>query len=383
MNEVLELLKSLVAIPSVTLAKGESAPSPQHGEGRVAAFVAEWLRARGLPCDLEEIEPGRPQVTSTVGRGRREILLTSHTDTVPAVAWENDPWRPRLIDGRLHGLGACDDKASLAAMMVAFAELAESGAEAGRITLVAMVGEEMFGVGSTHYVGSGYRPDAAIVGEPTELRAVRAQCGNVRWRVHARGRAAHGSRPWDGDNALYRIAHVLRTVSEEVAPEVSSHSHPLVGRAAMNAGMLEGGSAFNIVPDRATLSLEMRILPGQDPLIEWLRVNDRIAAAAEPEFLTIEDPVACNHPVDTPAGHPLMRAFAAVLSGRGMNPKPAGVTYGSDANRLAAVDIPCILFGPGNIAQAHTRDEFVDVHEVVQAAEIYRDVVRAYLSQPV
>jgi acetylornithine deacetylase len=211
------------------------------------------------------------------------------------------------------------------------------------------------------------------------MRLVRVECGNIRWRFHALGRAAHGSRPWDGDSAIYRMADALRVLRDEVAPACAALSHPLIGRAAFNVGVIAGGSGVNVVPDRCTATVERRVLPGEDPLATMEAVNallrERIGAA----LLQFDPPMAVNHPLDTPAEAPVVRALGEALAAQGLDPTPTGVSFGSDANRLAAAAIPCVVFGPGSIRQAHTRDEWVDLREVALAARVLEEAAGHYL----
>jgi acetylornithine deacetylase len=379
-EEAAELLSRLVAIPSITLGRGERPPDARHGEGAMAEEIGRYLAEHGIPFEVEELSPGRPQLTARIGSGRPDLLITSHMDTVPPVDWGTDPFHPSRFGDRMYGLGACDDKGSLTAMLLAFTRLAAAWEGLpGTLTFVAMVGEEMFGVGSTHLAASGYRPDGAIVGEPTEMRLVRVECGNIRWQVHTLGRASHGSRPWEGDSAIYRMARVLRVLDEELAPDCRARSHSLVGSAALNAGLIQGGTAFNIVPDRCSLCVERRVLPGEDPLETMAAINRRLEEAAGPDHFRADAPVAVNHPLDTSEESAIVRAGTGALTGLGLNPTPTGVSFGSDANRLAAVQIPCILFGPGSIQQAHTRSEWVELRQVAAAARVLEDTARRFL----
>lgn len=386
-EEAAQLLARFVAIPSITLAQGQSAPDARYGEARMAEAVIAYLAGLGLTPAVEEIEPGRPQVTVGVGNtAGPDLLLTSHLDTVAPVGWAEDPFVPRVLEGRLHGLGACDDKGCLVAMLLALGRIVRRGRELpGRLTFIAMVGEEMFGVGSRALTAGPYRPDAAIVGEPTEMRVVRMECGNVRWRVHTTGRAAHGSRPWEGDSAIYRMGDVLRLLRDEVAPAVRAIPLPPdvaelggIGAAAMNAGVIRGGSGVNIVPDRCTLDLERRVLPGEDPVASMEAINAHLRDRLGSEHLEFEPPIAVNHPLATPPDHPVVRAFSTVLEEFHLDPAPAGVSFGSDANRLAAVHVPCVLFGPGSIRQAHTNDEWVCLQEVYTASCVLESVIERY-----
>jgi acetylornithine deacetylase len=378
------LLQEFISIPSLALAAGEAPPDGRYGEARMAeALIAHFTR-HGIAVQVDEVEPGRPQVTARLGSGRPELLLNAHLDTVPPVDWPADPFTPRWTGTRVSGLGACDDKASLVAMLLAFlAVAAEGGPETGTLTLIATVGEETFGVGSRALLAAGYRPDAAIVGEPTELKLIRVEGGNVRWRFHTRGRAAHGSRPWLGDSAIFRMADALRFLRDEISVECRALTHPLIGPAAFNVGVVNGGTAVNIVPDRCSATVERRVLPGEDALAEMESINHRLAELLGAEHVVFDPPLTVNQPVNTPEDNRLVRLFAAALEERGMDPVPGGVSFGSDANRFAASGASCVLFGPGSIRVAHTREEAVDLPEVTTAAEVLHRVARRFLSEHV
>ncbi len=378
-EEAAQLLSALIAVPSITLAQGQPAPDERHGEARLASVVATYLAGYGIACEFEEIEPGRTQITARVGSGEPELLLTSHLDTVPPVSWPTDPFRAVRQEDQLHGLGACDDKGSLTAMLLAFQRFAQGGWRGpGTLTFIGMVGEEMFGVGSRVLAASGYRPEAAIIGEPTELRLVRVECGNVRWRFHVLGRSSHGSRPWEGDSAIYRMAEALTFLRDKIAPECRGKVHPLTGPAAFNVGLLNGGISVNIVPDRCTATVERRVLPGEDAVETMRHINRRLSEHLGKERVQFEAPLTVNHPVDTPVDNPITQSMAEALRAFGMFADGAGVSYGSDANRLAGVGIPCLVFGPGSIAQAHTNDEWVDLPQVALAARVLEETAERY-----
>jgi acetylornithine deacetylase len=378
-EEAAQLLAALIAVPSITLAQGQPAPDERHGEARLASVVATYLAGYGIACEFDEIEPGRTQISARVGSGKPELLLTSHLDTVPPVSWPSDPFRAVRIEDELHGLGACDDKGSLTAMLLAFQRFAQGERQGpGTLIFIGMVGEEMFGVGSRALVAGGYRPDAAIVGEPTELRLVRVECGNVRWRFHTLGRSSHGSRPWEGESAIYRMADALTFLRDRIAPECRGKVHPLTGPAAFNVGLVSGGVGVNIVPDRCTATVERRVLPGEEPLEAMHAINRRLAEHLGKDRVHFDVPMTVNHPVDTPVADPVCESMAAALRAFGLFADGAGVSYGSDANRLAGVGVPCLVFGPGSIAQAHTNDEWVDLVQVALAARVLEETAARF-----
>ena len=377
------LLQEFISIPSLALAAGETPPDGRYGEARMAEALIAHLTRHGIAVQADEIEPGRPQVTARLGSGRPELLLNAHLDTVPPVDWPVDPFTPRWTGTRVSGLGACDDKASLVAMLLAFlAVAAEGGPETGTLTLIATVGEETFGVGSRALLAAGYRPDAAIVGEPTELKLIRVECGNVRWRFHTRGRAAHGSRPWLGDSAIFRMADALRFLRDEISVECRALTHPLIGPAAFNVGVVSGGTTKNNKPNQKTTTNKQQKQPNENTHAAMESINRRLAVVLGPVHVLFVLPLTVNQPVNTPEDHPLVRVSTRTLTERGMDAVPGGVSFGSDANRFAASGASCVLFGPGSIQVAHTCEEAVELEEVTTAADLLHLVSRRFLSKP-
>jgi acetylornithine deacetylase len=224
------------------------------------------------------------------------------------------------------------------------------------------------------------RPDAAVVAEPTSLQVVVAHKGVVRWRCHARGRAAHSAQPETGENAIYRMARALVAIERYQKEVVGTlGSHPLSGRATLNVGTIAGGVSVNTVPDRCTIEIDRRLAgreepgPAQRHLIEYLQGQCDAAS-----WLEHEAPFMSGLPLDNEANGPLAERLAAAACEVAGQCRQVGVPYATDAAVLAAAGIPAVVFGPGSIAQAHTADEWIDLGEVHQAAEIYYRFARRY-----
>jgi acetylornithine deacetylase len=310
------------------------------------------------------------------------ILFEAHQDTVPVDGMTIDPWRPVARDGRVYGRGACDIKGAMAAMLAALSRLADDR-PAGRPTIVmaCTVNEEHGYTGATAlsklWEQSGgiipRRPDAAIVAEPTLLDVVVAHKGTVRWRCHATGRAAHSSQPHLGDNAIFKMSRVLPALERyqrDVAPQLGEH--PLCGRPSLSVGTIHGGLSVNTVPDRCTIEIDRRLLPGEEPqtayeaVIRYLADDPAIASSLvhEPPFMQARGlPDGANRPVAE-------RLLAAVEPSIGQR-KTIGVPYGTDAATYQSMGIPSVVFGPGSIDQAHTADEWVSVDQLQAAVEAY------------
>jgi acetylornithine deacetylase len=183
------------------------------------------------------------------------------------------------------------------------------------------------------------------------------------------------------------MAEVLRVLRDEAAPDVRALPLPPdlaglegLGPAAMNVGEIAGGSGVNVVPDRCAVHLERRVLPGEDPRRTMEAINALLKERLPHVRLEFDPPGAINYPMAVPEDAPIVRAVQSALRGRGLNAEPAGVTFGSDANRLAVGDIPCVVFGPGSISQAHTAGEWVDLREVALAARIMEEAAPEFVS---
>lgn len=368
-----ELLRELVAIPSVNPRGRPPVCSAGEGEAEAAKFVRDWLTARGVRTTSREILPGRPNVLAMLpGRDPRAILLESHLDTVEASGANHAEVR----DGRLYGRGACDAKGPLAAFMLAMAALT-ARQPVHTVILAAVCDEEHAYRGVTSLI-SDLDDQAilgAVVGEPTGLLPVTAHKGALRYTVRALGTAAHSSRPADGVNAISLIAPVLARLAAEPP---GAPCHPLLGPATRCATRLSGGTGPNTIPDRAEVDVDRRTLPGEDPMAVWHRERDELEELASmPGQIEIDEPFTIDYPLDTPPSSAIVAALREGLIRRGMPAPVTGLPFGTDASKLARAGIPSVVFGPGAITDAHSADESVAIADVVTAAAVVADVAEA------
>jgi acetylornithine deacetylase/succinyl-diaminopimelate desuccinylase family protein len=371
MADVIDLLARLVAVDSVNPAYGGP------GEAGVAAVVAAFFAAIGLETWRQPVHPGRENVVAVLpGRDRsRRVVLEAHMDTVSAAGMRVPPFEPVVRDGRLHGRGACDTKAGLAAMMQAVADLHAAGIVPPCDVWVAAVVDEEHAYTGVLAVVDGLAAEGAVVAEPTSLRIVTATKGVLRFRVRVTGRAAHSSRPELGASAVSAAARLVLALDEAHA-SLASGVHPLLGRATGSVGTIDGGVQVNIVPESCVLTVDRRLLPGEAPadvLADYGRLVERVVAAG-PCRATVE-PMLVDDALETPASAPIVRAAAAAASALGLDPEPLGVPYGSDASKFSRHGIPAIVFGPGSIDLAHAADEWVPVAEVEAAVRFYRELL--------
>jgi acetylornithine deacetylase/succinyl-diaminopimelate desuccinylase-like protein len=291
---------------------------------------------------------------------------------------------PKIRDGRLYGRGACDDKASLAAMLYALKLLQEHGAgQHADILLVATIDEEVGGGGVYKLVESKLQANAAIVGEPTNLVPIYAHKGVVRFRIRTRGQAVHTSRLEEGNNAIYQMVEVIRTLHETLEPRLLARALPRIGAPTICVSTIHGGLQVNIVPDECVIEVDRRTVPGETSaqvLAEIDAVLDTLRQR-EPSF-RIErlEPDLIDPALDTPRGAKIVQAARAACEMIRGETEVGVVPYGSDASKLSELaHIPSIVLGPGDIAQAHTADEWVEIDQVVQAAEIYAQLAMEFV----
>jgi succinyl-diaminopimelate desuccinylase len=373
-QDVVALLSDLVAIPSVNPAyRAGGDPDAWFGEAAAGAYVADWLRRIGLDVEVDDVEPGRPNVVARLKgrRSGRSLLWEGHLDTVHVAGMTINPFRAAVEGGRLYGRGAVDDKGCLAAFMLALRDLVRDPPGCD-ITFVAATDEEFGFRGISHHVARGERYDFGVAGEPTELRIVRACKGCVRWTVDVAGRAAHSSRPEEGIDAIAIAADLVRYVMRETAPRFAAIHHPLLGRPTLTCTMMQAGSGPNVVAGQAVLTYDYRVLPPETGVEAWTRV-DAITRAFSRSLpagasVTMRPPFIDSTSMEVPETETVVRVMQAVCRQFGISPRPEGVPYGSDASKMTATGTPTIIFGPGGIAQAHTADEWVEVAQVARAA---------------
>jgi acetylornithine deacetylase len=361
-DRCISLLRDLVSIDSVN----PSLVPGARGEGEVAAAIADRMRTMGLDVDLQEVEPGRPNVIGVL-EGRSpgpSLMLCGHIDTVGVDGMEA-PFDPVARDGRLYGRGTQDMKGGVAAMIDAARVAAERGFQRGRLIVAAVIDEEYASLGADALV-TKWRADMAVVTEPTDLQIAVAHKGFAWIDIETRGRAAHGSRPRDGRDAILRMGRVLQRL-ETLDRELQSRApHPLMGTASLHASIITGGRELSTYPDRCTLQMERRTVAGESgdqAEREAKQILDSLAA--EDDEFQAEARLTFSRPsYELPASHSLPRTLGSVLESLGYSTKIAGMSFWTDAAVLGAAGIPTVLFGPGG-AGLHGHEEYVNIADVL------------------
>lgn len=374
MPAVLQTLADLIEINSVN-------PNYKSGvpEADVVAYVETFFQQRSIKTWRQSVEPHRENLIALVpGRDRqRKMIFEAHMDTVSVDGMTIPPFKPVVKDGRMFGRGACDTKSGLAGMMHALADVAESSASPPcDLWFVATVDEEFAYRGVTAFCRELAVETCvvAVVAEPTELQPVVASKGLIRWVIETTGKAAHSAKPHLGVNAITSMVHVLQALEHDNL-QLSTRSHPLLGNATCNVGVIRGGVQVNLVPASCRVEVDRRLLPGETSELvfqHYQAVVDQVMLDYPQVHAVMHPPMLTDLPLETPVECPPVQAMVQVLAELGCHRPPAGMPFGSDASKFGALGIPSLIFGPGSIDQAHTASEFVDCQQVLTSQEVYR-----------
>ncbi len=373
-SDVIELTQRLVAIESVnpTLVPGGA------GEAEIARFVASWAQANGLTAETIASDDGRPNVIVRSRRGGDgpTLMLCGHLDTVGLGSLER-PLEPRIDGDRLIGRGAYDMKGGLAATLVACRDASRAGVN-GQVMVAAVADEERASLG-IQAVLQHATADAVIVAEPTELAIGIAHRGFIWVEIDVLGKAAHGSRPHLGVDAIFRTAPVIAAL-EAYNAGLQASRHPLLGPAILHASLITGGSEMATLPDHVLLSVERRTIPGETQAGVEAEIETVLDAcrAADPALRANARATLRRDPFEIDATHPfvgLIRDAAAMVLGA--SPVIEGLSFWADSAFTAAAGIPTVLYGPAGEG-AHADDEWVSARSVIACTEVLTAAALAF-----
>jgi len=365
-----ELLASLVAIDSVN--ENNEQGDRDQSERRMSEFVCAWLEDLGMEVRRFEMAPGRDNLVAhwPSQTASTSLAFQSHMDTVSVNSMTIDPFGAEVRDGRLWGRGSCDTKGSMAAFLTAMKIAHEAGFQpVDKMYFVATAAEETGCRGASSLVDAGFRVDAMVVGEPTGSQVVTAHKGTHWATLEATGRSCHGSLPHLGHNAVYTMAKAISFIEKEYVPGLDANAHALLGGMTLSVGTIRGGVATNIVPAECVANLDFRILPGQDPADVHAEFLDLLRTAVPDEEFTLTT-IHTQPGVETPRDTPLVENLLAVCDPLTGQTDPVGVNYFTDCGPFHAAGISCVVFGPGDIAQAHTAAEYVELDQLFLATEV-------------
>ena len=399
MADCTEILADLIRRPSVN-PMGRGLTGPEYLEGRVTEYLLNRFSEAGIAGVRQHVSPRRENVVAVLPATRSDspvLLWDAHQDTVPVEGMTIPPFSPTIKNGQLFGRGACDVKGGMASMVAALEDLSTMKIRHASVIFVASVNEEFGFSGAKAFTNlltksdherdrvakeliqsvlSGL-PDMVVVAEPTGLQLVTQHKGAVRWRMTVCGQACHSSYPEKGLNAIYsasRVALVLESLSQELALRHSSHP---CGAPTLSVGTIHGGMGVNLVPDRVALEIDRRLVPGEDPLESMREVIDYVSKHCPTTVIHHEDPFLASAGLSNEGvgAAKAAKSLRDAAEKAGVHAAEKVARYGTNACVYAAADLPCVVFGPGSIAQAHTANEWIDLQEVEQATEILKNLV--------
>jgi acetylornithine deacetylase len=377
-GDAVALTRTLVAIDSRNPALARDGP----GERACAEVLARTLEQWGFRVELQETGAARPNVIARIGRaGGRALIFNGHLDTVGVEGMIHAPWDPEMRAGRVYGRGSSDMKGGVAAMCAAALRVADARLD-GEVVVTAVSDEEYESAGTRALVASGIRADAAIVTEPTRLAICPAHRGFAWLELVVHGRAAHGSRYDIGVDAITLAAMAIAELDDYQRNVLAKTTHPLLGRPSLHASIVSGGLGLSTYPDRCSVQLERRTIPGESAADFTREVEEACARvrARAPEFSAQVIPGFAQVPNEVPVGHPVVRALASALHRAGEPAPIEGLPCWTDAALLTAAGIPAICFGPGDIALAHSAEEYVDMGEIERATGVLAGFVSEWFA---
>lgn len=357
-----ERTKTLIRIPSES--SNPLGTNSAEAEKVVAHTLYEWFSAADIDCSFQDVLPGRQNVIAHLPcPGAPRLLITGHMDTVSA-NMEAHGFAPVENGGKLFGRGACDDKGPLAAAICA---ILNTGANRKYdLTFLATVGEEVGMHGAKAYAQA--HADSAcfdlIIGlEPTGLQPVTAHKGVFRFKLTTRGRSCHSSGPENGLNAIDLMGPVIQSLNAFAISLAASHPCPRTGSPTLSITRIFGGKGDNIIPDTCEITVDVRTTPG----LTDQEIQTALAALCPTE---VEVTPFLTHAAmrSAPSG-PIWADFEMALTSSGLDCQQQSAKYGTDCSYLQTLG-PCVVWGPGNIAQAHTANEYIDVAQLNLATAV-------------
>ena len=370
-DETIAYLQSLVRVPSVN----------PPGD------VVEAVRICRMPLDgagfaVQEFThaPGKPNLVATWGNPQGpQLAFNAHLDVVPIgdeSAWKYAPFGGEIANGRVYGRGAGDDKASVTAQVMGAVALARSGvALRGQLAVTEVADEETTGDGAIHVIeAAGLNPFGVIVGEQTLGRVAIGEKGTAGVKITVFGRTAHGALPWEGANAIEGIGHVIVALSKELQPQLAQRTHPYFKPSSASVNLIDGGVKSNVVPDRCSIFIDRRLVPGEDPAettAEIRAIAEQAIASLPGMSVQVENPQEARAATMSDPDGALAQAMLAANGYLGFSTELTGFSMATDGRHFAASGIPTIIYGPGDPKLAHVPDEWVGIDEVLDATKAY------------
>jgi acetylornithine deacetylase len=378
-DSTIDLLRDLISIDSIN----PSLVPGAQGEKQIADAIAAKLKAGGMDVEVQDVIPGRSNVIGVL-QGKqpgRSLMLCGHMDTV-GVAGMEAPFDPVVTNGRVYGRGSQDMKGGLAAMMSAALHLASNGGlPSGQVIVAAVVDEEYGSIGAEALV-TRWKADAAVVGEPTDMKIAVGHKGFEWVEIMTEGIAAHGSRPAEGRDAIMRMGRVLARLEALDRELQACPPHPVQGTGSLHASLIGGGRELSTYPDKCTLQLERRTVSTDRNQCGFVEVQQILAhlGKEDPDFKASARFLFARPPYLTPDDHDLPRLIESAVAAKGLKPERGGMTFWTDAAVLGQAGIPSVVFGPGG-AGLHSVSEYVLADDVLSCRDALVALAKDFCSK--
>ncbi|WP_256757932.1 M20 family metallopeptidase [Cohnella sp. WQ 127256] len=389
-NELLQSIDEAELIGFLQALVRTNSENPPGREMAVANLIAHTLQSFGCQVEIQPVDGDRFNVIVILeGEQSEKILFNGHTDTVPVgnlKLWSSDPWAAEIRDGRLYGLGSCDMKAGLAAMIYAIKALVESKTKFIRgLIFTAVIDEEVNFLGTTALLSDNKLADCvmAYVSEPTSLRIGNRLKGAIEFSARTYGKSAHTGVAFNGENAIYKMSRyieALRSYNDSLAKD---YSDPDLRYPTVNVGKIQGGVGVTLVPDYCELEFDRQVLPSESMDEAEIEIRKLTASINESEQIGVELVVRQSFSTWTiPEEEEVVRRLSSsIQDATSQKPELMGFNGYAEVELLSAAGIPSVLYGPGSINVAHAPDEFVPMDEVIQAARVYALMAYRFVTQ--
>ena len=376
LNEVAELTSQLIKIPSYS--------GLVNQEQAVGLYIYNFFKDNSIDVELIEVLKNRYNVIAKIkGEGSgRSLMLTGHMDTVPAYDMSISPFSGEIKNGSVYGRGSCDMKGPLASMIMALIGIKRSGIKLkGDLIFAAVINEEQTSEGTEYIVRNGPKTDAAIVGEPTNMDIAAGHRGLEWLEIKIKGKTTHGGTSNQGINAISKAAKLITEIENNLIPKMKEKNHWLIGGPTLNFGKIYGGDQPSTVAGECSIELDRRWIPSENyeqVFNDFYEIFDKIKKE-DPEFdaelkqIYGDVNMMVHRPMEIDINDPVVKCLEnSLLMVNEVNPSIVSFPAWTDASLLSNyAKIPTVVFGPGNLAKAHSKEEYIEIEQLYKALQVY------------